>query len=89
MARSTFEIMYEGHDGRRMVERTGLPIYDSFPEFEVDNWSQETRAKGKTKRKNLYVYDNGKRCTDGMYSDRMWQWDRAKMEAAVKELKRG
>lgn len=81
--------MYGGFHGGRMVERTGLPIYDSFPEFEVDNWSEETRAKGKTKRKNVYLYDSRRQCNNGMYSDRMWQWDSAKMEAACKHLSRG
>lgn len=87
---STFEIMYGGDRyGRQMPERTGLPIYDSFPEFEVDNWSEQTRAKGKTKRKNVYLYDSRKKCNSGMYSDRMWQWDGEKMEAACKHLSRG
>jgi hypothetical protein len=86
---STFEIMYGGFEGHRMIERTGLPIYDSFPEFEVDNWSEATRAKGKTKRKNVYLYDSRKQGNGGMYSDRMWQWDSDKMETAVKHLSRG
>jgi len=81
--------MYGGFYRSQMAERTGLPIYNSFPEFEVDNWSEETRAKGKTKRKNVYLYDNRQKCNNGMYSDRMWQWDHAKMEEAVKHLSRG
>jgi hypothetical protein len=86
---STFEYMCDGSvSGRRMFERTGLPIYDSFPESEVDNWSEETRARGKTKRKNFYQYDSGKQGTGGMYSDRMRQWD-VKMNEAAKHLSRG
>jgi len=79
--------MYGG--GYDLPARTGLPIYDSFPEFEVDNWSEETRAKGCTKRKNYYVYDNRQKCTGGMYSDRMRQWDSEKYERAMKHLKNG
>lgn len=69
--------------------RSGLPIYDSFPEFEVDNWSDETRAKGCTKRKNTYLYDNGLPCTGGMYSDRMSQWDSDKYDLAMQHLANG
>lgn len=87
---STFQIMYGGDRyGRRMLERTGLPIYDSFPEFEVDNWSEETRAKGKTKRKNLYLFDSGQQGNAGMYSDRMRQWDSEKFEKACNHLSLG
>ena len=74
---------------RFMPQRTGLPIYDSFPEFVVDNWSEETRARGCTKPKNIYLYDSRQPCTGGMYSDRMWQWDEAKMAAAVAHLSNG
>ena len=73
----------------KLRERKGLPIYESFPEFEVDNWSEETRAKGKTKRANTYLYDSCKKCNGGMYSDRMWQWESDKMERACKLMSGG
>jgi hypothetical protein len=78
-----------GMDFYAIPSRTGLPIYDSFPEFVVDNWSEETRARGCTKRENTYLYDSRRQGSAGMYSDRMWQWDEAKAEAAVKHLKNG
>jgi hypothetical protein len=81
--------LYGPNKGISFLSRTGLPIYDSFPEFVVDNWSEETRAKGCTKRENTYLYDSRQQGTGGMYSDRMWQWDAGKMERAMKHLKQG
>ena len=70
----------------RKTGRTGLKIYDMFPELERDGWKND----GSMRVKNEYLFDARIQPNEGMYADRMQGWDKDKWKAAAeKNLPRG